>query len=152
MLQLRLPHGDSRLFSPARDPALHGQWALKEVARRIRDRDNPMLEHFIDKFGISRELVAEGMLALARAYCLSLTDAKVDFYGALDQSGFFKLDMVSQALLMAAFGQLEFSVAWHGMRQATAGGSWPGLDERGLVKMADEAVTAAYNQTLKTKE
>lgn len=148
MLQIVLANGDQRLFSPARDPALHGEWALKEIASRIQSGDNPMLESLITVCNIRREDIGDAMVALANAYCSSLFSPKLSFYEALTETGFLKLALPVQALLMAAFGQIEFSIAWHGMREATSGGHWPGLDAEGLTRLSAEASARAYEKAL----
>ncbi len=138
MLQMLLNNGDPRLVCPKRDVAHNTEFVLKEMAGRIQSRTCPLLNILVDKHNISEDEILVGLKALIHTFAFCLHHPEMDYYQTVVESGLLNISLEAQALLMAAYGQILFGIAWQGMREATAGGNRPPLDTAGLVRIAAE--------------
>lgn len=141
MLQARMTQGDPRLYSVARDVAHNFPFVAREVARRLRDEEWPVLTELCRRNNVTQEELGQACESFCRFVGGVLDKPTETMQDGIVRSGFASVRAEAQAAFMAYLGQVVAGVYWQGLRDAMAGGPQP-LDTEALARAGAECLSA----------
>lgn len=138
-----MPGTDAQVYAPHRDLAHNFSSLLEQAMHGLRpENQEEWFAELIELVGLSGDDLGKAMVAFVKAVPEFALPGCKSPHEALTRHGFFETPWAAQFVMAAKFGQVVYGAVFSAVRDVTAAGERPPMQE-GINKIVEEALATA---------